>query len=126
VGLFPLVQDLNASRNLLSDISEGLCGRNVGLTEYDRLPHVSPFPDCCFQRNSTQKWDIVFLAGPHSPAMAENVSTFFAMGANEVAHILDDPEDIYVHLPEHHDSLPGIRKRHILGCCDDHASHQRD
>ena len=48
--------------------------------------------------------------------MTENIVTAATVGADEVAHILDDAEYGNIHLAEHVQALAGIDQRQVLRC----------
>ena len=58
-------------------------------------------------------------------AVTEDIVTAATVGADEVAHILDDAEYRHIHLAEHVQALAGIDQRQVLRCRDDHRAGQR-
>ena len=48
-------------------------------------------------------------------ALSEDRRSVTAVRAREPRHVLDDPQDGHVHLPEHLEALPDVQEGHVLG-----------
>ena len=91
----------------------------IGVGGDGRSTAVRLFPYLGCQRQRPQQFDAIFFRDARTPAGTEQVVSLAAAVANEIAHVLHDPEDRYVDLGEHLDALSGVRKRDILGSGDD-------
>ena len=77
------------------------------------------------QRHAAQEGDAELLGLQLGAAVAEDVGALAALGADEVAHVLDDAEHRHVHLAEHVEALAGIDQRQVLRRRDDDGARQR-
>ena len=66
-----------------------------------------------------------FSASCLRAAVAEDVGALAALGADEIAHVLDDAEHRHVDLAEHVEALAGVDQREVLRRGDDDGARQR-
>ena len=57
--------------------------------------------------------------------MAEDLAALAAIGAEEIAHVLDDAEHRHVDLAEHVEALARVDQRDVLRRRDDHGAGER-
>ena len=66
-----------------------------------------------------------FSASRLGAAVTEDVGALPALGAHEIAHVLDDAEHRHIDLAEHVEALAGIDQRQVLRGRDDDGARQR-
>src|SRR5882762_7057771 len=107
------------------DVLVGLGVRAVGFGYDDGMPTVGRGADVEMQRDLAQERDAEFVGLLARAAMAEDFRALAAMGAEEVAHVLDDAEHRHGDLAEHAQSLARIDQGDVLRRRDDHRAGQR-
>ena len=73
-------------------------------------------------RNLSQKRNVHLLAKFLSAVFSEHSDMLAAVRADEIAHVLDDSDNICIELAGEVDALFGIKDRHLLGCGDEDTS----
>ena len=76
--------------------------------------------------NLSQEWDFEALAGLAPAAVAEQIHRPPAVGAEEIAHVLDDPEDGDLEGPKHVQGFGGDLDGHLLRGHNDDRSCEGD
>src|SRR5262249_2350896 len=107
---------------------DGLKGpgvRTVWLGDDDRMAAVGGLADREVGRDSAEELGAELLGFPAGAAMAEDVAALAAMGAEEIAHVLDDAEHGHVDLAEHVEALARIEQRDVLRRRDDDGAGER-
>src|SRR4051812_23785055 len=83
--------------------------------EHRRPAFVSGFADLGIELNAAEEIHAELASRLLSSTTREDVDLIVAVGADEVAHVLDHARDIYFHLTKHFDSLACILQGYIGG-----------
>ena len=78
------------------------------------------------QRHGPQIGHVLLFGLVLGTAMAENIGPLAAMRAQEIAHILDQPQNRHIHALEHGNAAPRINQSQILRRRHDHRPCERD
>src|SRR5688572_28576315 len=101
---------------------ERLRRRRGWIGGHDGLAGVSTNDYLRIDRNLSEKRYAEHFGCSFSAAVTENLFALSAVTADEVAHVLDDSQNRYIHLTKHGQTLSGIDQRDILrGGHDDGA-----
>src|SRR5688572_25452316 len=86
------------------------CGRGggAGIEHDDRLTLVAPDHDFRIDGDLAEERNAEHLRGLAATAVSEDLFPLAAVTADEVAHVLHDPEDRDVDFPEHGEPLARI------------------
>jgi len=95
------------------------------LADDDRPAAVGGLADRGVERDLAEEVAAHLLRRRARAAMVEDIGALAAMGAAEIAHILDDPEDRHVDLAEHVETLAGVEQGDVLRRRDDDRAGQR-
>src|SRR5579883_851019 len=98
----------------LGDAQIGLGVGAVGHRHHDGLPAVGGLADRHVEGELAEELGAEPLRLAARAAMAEDVAALAAMGAEEIAHVLDDAEDRHVDFAEHVEPLARVEERYVL------------
>src|SRR5262249_12403560 len=100
------------SSHLFGHFNEDASLLAVGCADNDRYADVARLPNAERDRDLSEQGRVESSRQAFAPARAENIMPLRTIGANEVAHILDDTEDRYLDLLKH------VKRLSDIGHCD--------
>src|SRR5579862_9538496 len=99
--------------------------RRLVAFHHDRMTAIAGLADFGIELDTAEKGNPELLRGALAAALGEDVNLVLAMRADEIAHVLDDAENVDLHLLEHLDRLARVLQRDVAGRGYDDGPGQR-
>src|SRR5689334_2487176 len=93
--------------------------RRVLAFEDSGLTRVAAPADVGIEFHIAKESQVKLLGCPLSAAFRKNVDLVLAVRADEITHVLNQPDNVYLHLAEHLDRFARVLQRHV-GRSGDH------
>src|SRR6202035_5600645 len=120
------VPDAHLRRQMRRDVTINSGQRRVRLVDHQRHARATPLTNAPIEWDLAQERDIHPLGQGLRPAMAEDIFAFAAVRADEITHVLDQPQVRDFQRVEHLDGAPDVGRRDVLRRGDDHGARHRD